>query len=509
MVIMIDLSPRGAPYQLTIMVLLLLPACAIPADWTIQPGVRLRTSYTDNAELAPATDAHSAWIAELAPSLNIAHESPRLRLALNYAMDLQQHSRDGQRSTQMLDAGLHSEPLPDWLTFDASAAINQQSVSSFGAQTDDIRLHPANRRTVRTMALSPALRHRFPALATVALIHSRQRVTSGDLLDVRRDDSTLQLSGDHSGPGLNWSFAATRSTVEDAALPDVRSSNAALTLTDMLNSGLSVFATAGREKFDYQANGKAPEGRFHTVGMNWTPSPRSSLKAQIGKRYFGNTYGLAAEYRWRHMYWTLDYDEDISSSHGEYLRVSPAGLGDFLDQLWATRIPDRATRQQSIKLFLLISQMLGPDGNVNFLSHRYYLQKNWRMAGLYATPRSTIAVSLLSNARTAQTSSAIDSPILGPDQLALEDRTRQHALQAGWNWRVSAQSSLSVGASAQRAASLQTGRRDRNSALTLAYTRQLGRDASISIDLRRLQHSSNSSAGYREFGVGASVNLGY
>lgn len=509
MVIMIDLTPRGAPYQLSVMVLLLLPGCAIPADWQVQADLQLRSSYTDNVALAPAAQAHSAWITELIPALGIRHDSPRLQLALDYALDLRQHSREGQRSSQQLDSSLHLEALPDWVSLDAASTISQQSISSFGAQSTDTRLLPANRRSVRTTMLSPALRHRFPALASVELVHRRQRVSSGALYQVSRQDNSLLLSGDHSGPGWNWSVSAERGVVHDPLLPEVHSARTALTISDAVNYELTLLATGGRERFDYQATGAAPEGRFRTLGLDWTPTPRSRIKASAGRRYFGNTYNLATEYRWRHLYWTLNFDEDISTSHGEYLRIAPAGLSDFLDQLWASRIPDRSTRQQAIKVFLLISQMLGPDGRVNFLSHRYYLQKSWRLASVYASPRSTLALSLLSNKRTAQTSSAIDSPITGPDQLELEDRTRQHAAQLGWSWRLSGQENLSAGISLQSTASLQTGRRDHNTGLTLAYTRQLGRDTSLSIDLRHLRHRSNAAAPYRENGVGAAITMGF
>jgi uncharacterized protein (PEP-CTERM system associated) len=116
----------------------------------------------------------------------------------------------------------------------------------------------------------------------------------------------------------------------------------------------------------------------------------------------------------------------------------------------------------------------------------------------------------LSNTRrTAQTSSAIDSPLLGPDELALEDHTRQSAAQAGWNWRMSPRSNVTVGASLSRVESLSTGRSDRNAAVTVALTQQLASKVSASVDLRHIRHTSNTGGNYRENGIGASVSMAF
>ena len=77
------------------------------------------------------------------------------------------------------------------------------------------------------------------------------------------------------------------------------------------------------------------------------------------------------------------------------------------------------------------------------------------------------------------------------------------------NWRLAANASLTLGGSVQRVQSLQTGRRDRNSALTLAYTRQLRSDISLNVDLRHLRHTSNTGGGYREHGIGAALNVAF
>jgi uncharacterized protein (PEP-CTERM system associated) len=506
---MISLSPRDTPYRLTMLVLLILPGAATPADWRITPTLGLRESYTDNMNLAPPDRARSEFTTEITPGIELSTDSPRLRLALSYALQKVAHTRQEDRTNQMLNAGGHAEVLPDWLFLDARSSISQQNISAFGPQQLDPAQVTGNTGTVHSTSISPYLRHYFRGLATATLRYDYQRVGSGRLLNVRSEGSHLNLVGDNGSRGWNWALNLDRTEIDDAVLPPVTRSNSALTLSYPVNGYLSVFGTGGYEKNDYHANGAQPQGRYWSVGGAWAPSPRTSIAASVGRRYFGKTYTLDAAYRMRSMFWTLNYSEDITTSHGEFFSVPPTGLSDFLYDLWATRIPDPQKRLQTIKVFMAISQMLGPDGNVNFFSHRYFLQKQLRAATVYSTHRSTLGVNYSRTRRTGQTNSAIDSLLLGPDELSLNDRTRQSALQAGWNWRMSARDDLTVGAVHSRVRSLTTGRADRNNVLTVGMTRQLESKISATVNLRHTRHTSNAGGNYRENGISAALMVAF
>ncbi|NYE60100.1 uncharacterized protein (PEP-CTERM system associated) [Duganella sp. 1224] len=509
MVIMISLTPRGASRRLPLLILLAWPGTAAAAAWDVTPTVRLRESYTDNLNLAPAGQARGQFITEVSPGVLISTDGPRLQLALAYTLQKVAYTRQPDRDSQQLDANGHVELLADWLFVEARAGIAQRNVSAFGPPLIDPALTNSNSSTVRTQAISPYLRHYFRGLATAVVRYDYQHAGSGGLLNVRSTGATLQLTGDNGGRGWNWDLNLHRSQLDDAALAPVTMSNAALTLSYPLNSSIGLFGTAGYEKQDYHSASAQPQGRFGTLGAVWTPSPRTRLSASIGHRFFGKTYGLDASYRLRSMFWTLSYAEDITTTHGEFFSVRPDALTDFLWELWATRIPDPVLRRKNIELFLAISQLLGKDGNVNFFSHRYYLQKQGRLSGVYSTPRSALAVHLATTGRSGQTTNGIDSVILGPDQLTLTDRTRQNSLQFGWNWRLSARGSLTIGASHNRAKSLTTGREDRNSALTVGMTRQLSSRISASADLRHVRHNSSAGGNYRENGVGATLIVSF
>ncbi|SEN80832.1 uncharacterized protein, PEP-CTERM system associated [Duganella sp. CF517] len=509
MVIMIRCAPRPLARPFPVLVLLLLPAAAPAADWNVVPVLSMRESYTDNVNLA-STGARGELTTEVSPGVSItASDGPRLNLALSYALQKVLYTRQADRTHQQLDAAGHAEVLPDWLYLDARSSIGLQNVSAFGPQRVDAAQVTDNSRQVRSHSFSPYLRHYVRGLATAVLRYDYQRVDSGDLLGVRNDGAALRLTGDNAGRRWNWDLDLERRHIDDAATSPVTMTDGALTLSYALNNDIALFSTGGYEKRDYASSRGTPAGHYWTAGATWSPSPRTSVSASFGRRYFGKTYTLDASYRMRSMLWTLDYSEDITSTHGQFLSIAPAGLSDFLYQLWETRIPDPQKRLQTIKVFLMISQMLGKDGNVNFFSHRYYLQKSMRLATVYSGTRGALALHLSTTRRLAQASSVIDSVLLGPDELALEDHTRQSAVQIGWNWRMSARGGLTVGAGHNRVQSLSTGREDRNSMLRVALSHQLQANIGAEVSLRHSRHTSNTGGNYRENGASAALTVAF
>jgi len=489
--------------------LLILPRMAGAVDWTVVPSVRLRESYTDNVNLAPSGLAQGELSTEIAPGIAVtASDGERLQLALSYALHKVVYQRRADRTSQQLDATGHAQVLPGWLYIDARSSISLQAISGFGPRLVD-PTQVTNSETVRAHSASPYLQHYFRGLATATLRYDVQRVASGQLLRVNSNGAHLRLVGDNGGRGWNWDLLLERRHIDDRALAPVTMTDAALTLGYPLHPALGVSVTGGREKKDYHATSRQPEGNYWSLGGSWTPSPRTRVAASIGRRYFGKTYSLDAAYRLRSSVWTATYHEEISTMHAQFFSIRPTGLSDFLYQLWETRIPDPQKRLQSIKVFLLISQLLGTDGNVNFFSHRYYLQKSLRLAAVYNGTRGALAFNLARVDRTAQTSSAVDSILTGPDELALEDRTRQSAAQAGWNWRLSPRTGLTAGASHSRAKSLVTRRQDRNSVIAVTLSHQLRAGISTDVHVRHSRHSSNAGGNYRENGAGAALTIAF
>jgi uncharacterized protein (PEP-CTERM system associated) len=487
-----------------------LPQRASGAEWTFMPTFGLRESYSDNIKLASPQDAKSEWVSEFTPGIAVTGNAKRLKLNLAYQIQKIVYQSEANRSQQQLAASANAELLEDRLFVDARSSISQQNLSAFGPQLIDNIHISDNQSTLKANSISPYLRYRFNGFASTKLRYSQDTVSSDNrLLSAKIDTMALDLVGDNGARGWNWNANYRQVKNSDNAMAGVTMNSAAFSLQVPLTSRLNFFASTGYEKNDYQANTSAePAGRFWSGGVAWTPSARTSVVASAGKRYFGNTYALNASHRSRNSVWNIGYNEDVTTTYSQFFTQSTNDTAALLDQLWQLSIPDPQTRRQAVDAYLGIGRLLGSGtGNINYLSHRYFLQKQLNLSAALSGPRSTLVLSLTANRRTAQTDSSIDSLLLGSSQSTLQDETRQIGSNAIWRWRMSARNSLNLSASYDKIKSASVDRTDNNLVFSAGVSRQLGRGAYASIDLNRLRHNSSSGQNYRENSIRGALNM--
>lgn len=477
------------------------------ADWTVTPGLRLRESYTDNVGLASPQLARDDLVSEIAPTLAVSGRGPRLTLDLDYALHKVIYTRQPDSTDHQLSASANAALLADWLYTDASASIAQRNISPFGPQAIDGLPLTGNQSSVHSTSLSPYLRHHFRGLATAELRYTRAHFSSGGAqLSTDTDALQLKLNGDSRGHGWSWDASAERRRVDDNALAPLYSRKAMLALHYPLTSKLRLNASGGYEREGYSALDEQPQSRFWSLGAGWNPSARSSIAFSAGKRFFGNSYALDASHSTRHLRWTLNYSEDVTSTPGQFGRLDNDATASLLDQLWAASVPDPVLRRQRVANFLLLGRLLGPDlGAVNYFSHRYFLQRQASLSMAATGARSTLVLGLTATRSNAQSASQVDSLLLPALDLAFADRTRQVGANAALNWRLSARTGINSSAAYTRADALTSRRSDRNLALSVGLNRRLRPKVDGTLDLRHVLHTSNQDGGYRENAIVATV----
>ena len=507
----ITISRRAPPSPpLLPLLLLLLPAPACAVDWLVQPSLRLRESYTDNALRAPPGQEQSDFITEIAPAIALVGSGPRLRVHLDYSWHKFLYARRADTDQHQLDAGADAELVKDWFFVDAAAGVSRRSISPFGPPAIGDLPGTQNESTVRTTSISPYLRHRFRSLATAELRYTRNTVDSGgDLLSVHSDEAQLLLSGEPRAGGWTWNASYDVRRTQDSKLANQRMERGSVGLRYPFSSKWAATASAGAEKEGYETrSGKAPQGRFWSLGGVWTPSPRTSVAFSTGRRFFGRTYSLDASFVQRHTSWQASYGEDITTMPAQFLRLGNRDAASLLDQLWRGIFPNALDRRLRIDAFLRYANGLGPElGAINYFSHRYFLQKQAKLTMARATAKSTLLFGITAVDRTAQTASGIDSGLLPGVEFGSEDRTRQIGGNLGWSWQASSRSSVNVSAGYAGTRSLSTTRRDGNATVTAGYTRILQRKVTASIDVRHTLHTSNRCGAYRENGVSATLTM--
>lgn len=481
------------------------------AEWKIKPSINLRETYTDNLNLSSGNEKKSSFVTEVSPGVSITGSGAGLKVQADYVMQNLFYSNGGNSSEtrHQLNAFANAELVKNLFFLDSTASISQQNISPFGAQSAGTINKSGNTSEVRAYSISPYFKHNFGNIATseVRYTHDSVNAGTGGFSDSQGNRLSFNANSRPSFGTIGWGLQYYKEKVSSSNIDGVDNTSYSGTLRYLVTPRLSLNATAGHEKFSYVSVKDKPEDNFWNVGFSWAPTSRTSVMASTGRRFFGNTYSLAANHRSRNTVWSIGYDEDITSTRSQFLLPATISTSVFLNNLWTASIPDPVTRQRMVDIFIRntgIPRAL--SDSVNYFTNQYFLQKRLQASVAVNSPKSTAIFSVFNTIREAQMSQTIDSRLLGANNLNLQDNTRQVGGNAIWNWRLSPRSDFNISAGYSRVKSLTTDRIDHNKTLNLALSKRFTPDLTGTIELRRLQQNSNQNNGnIRETAISASI----
>lgn len=502
--------------------MLLLYSHAGAAEWKITPSLDLKETYTDNVKLAPSGLEKSEFITQINPGISLTGTGHRLKLNANYQMQNLVYAEESSRNTMnhILNANANAELVDNLFFLDGRAAISQQNISLLGPQAADNVNITGNRTEVQTYSVSPYLRHSFSNYASTEIRYTHDEVSTGGsgLWNSQADRIQLGLNSGSAfktlGWGLNYSNGKT-------SYGNTANTNPSAIDTEVLSGSLSypvtpkfrLTATGGYEKNNYISIGPKPDGSFWSAGFSWAPSALTSIDASAGRRFFGDTYSLAASHRTRLTAWSLGYSEDITSTRSQFL--IPIDPTSVMDWFMASIVPgwttiDPVIRQKEIQNYIntygLPPALAALAGPVNYLTNRFFLQKRLQASVAVTGAKNTLVLSLFHVTRDAQTSQSQDSTLFGSSTLALTDSTKQVGGNAFWSWRMGPRTSANINAGYTRNSTPSLGRTDNDKTIRLSLTRQIQPKLNGSVELRRLQRDSSQSEGdYSENALTASL----
>ncbi len=503
--------PLAAP----VAVLAMLLAPAAQAQWKVVPSVDLRETYSDNVRLEPDDSKHGQFITELAPSLTINNDSPRLKLHANAISHLYAYSDrlDGTNSASSEVRGDGRATLVDDLLYvDGSASIGQQPVSAFGPQVDNNNGYAsANRAKVSTWRVSPYLRHRFGATASGQLRYARDSVKSGNigLGDSTSNTVAASLTSGPAFHAIGWDLQASRQDLNDSLERKFHIQNSNATLRYRATQTLNLSASTGYDQYDYPKPGGSSSGRSYSLGFTWTPSLRTSIEATAGHRYFGPSYLLALSHRSRGTVWTINYNDAVTTTRDQLLIPAAVNAFDVLDKLFATSIPDAEARRQAVAAYVLANG-LPPSlaHNINYFSNRFILQRAFQATVAFNTARTTSVLALNASKRIALSAPELDAPLPGTVGQTLNEDVKQFGASAVMSYRLSPRSAASLSLNTSKSESLTTGIVDNRRSASLSLNTQVQRKIKGAVQLRHTQGNVAIAGGstYRENAVSASLS---
>lgn len=504
------------PPRLAVAMALLALAPASRAEWKFTPYVDVRETYTDNVALRPVAEAN--WVTDLTPSLQLEHTGPRLNLRASYSKHFFKYADDTvggvQRQNQSLAAAGLAKVIDELLYVDATASISQQDRSAFGplVQSTDNTFASNNATEVKSARISPYLKHRFGPYANAQLRYSYDRVTSSGvgLNNTSGSGYTLNVDSGTAFRLLGWNLLANKSTQKGVGTTtsdaESDSENVALNLRWMASSQLSLTAMRGYDSYDYQALGGSNGGASWQLGAEWQPSSRTHVQASAGRRYYGNSYSLQAQYRARASVWSINYNDAVTSTRQQFLLPSSVDTFAMLDRLFASAIEDPAARRQAVEAYMLAAGLPPSLSNsINYFSNRYFLQKQFQAAVAMNGPHTTTVLSVQDTRRNGLSSAVVDNNLLGTTTTTLNDNTRQTGATASLSWRLSSRTGVVASADVSRVRSLSANLTALNRNVRVGLTRQLQPKLRATVDVRRVKGGMGA-ASYTENAVSATLN---
>ncbi|MGV3654260.1 MAG: TIGR03016 family PEP-CTERM system-associated outer membrane protein [Noviherbaspirillum sp.] len=483
---------------------------ALAAEWRIAPSLDVRETWSDNIRLAPKGEERTDFVTEIAPGIDITAAGPRLKLQANYRMRNQYYAKgnSGNRTQHELKALANAELVEDLLFLDGMAGISDQRLSAFGPyRQDDFHLDD-NQTRVGTYRLSPYLVNRFGQTATSQLRFASEGVNSNTdgLSNTRTNRIEMRLNSGPAFKTLGWGLQYSRSHTDYNDLGSLRTQNATADLRYRLTREFSLTGSGGYEEYSYRSTAERPDGAFWTGGIAWTPTDRTLIEASAGHRFYGDTYSLNATHRTRRTAWSVNYQEDVTTSQSQFLVPGTIDTAAFLDQLWAPSIADPMARRQAVDAFMRSSGLPGSLAtSVNTLTNRVFLQKRWQASGAFNTARTTLVLSAFNARREAQTGQAADASLLAASQFALDGDTRQTGVNGVWTWRIGPRTSAHASAGYTTVRALDSARKDHNTTLGVGVMRQFQPRLRGTLDLRRLESDSNIIGDTRENAISAAL----
>jgi uncharacterized protein (PEP-CTERM system associated) len=427
------------------------------AEWKVAPTITLNETYSDNISLAPSGFEDSDLRSQIVPGLAIHANGARIHLNLDYQLFHTRYLQETRPSNtnHQLDLQLQAK-LTDNFFIDSFAAIRQQNVSLLGriGDTTDPNL---NSTSTRSFSLSPYVRYHVSDFAegeiryTDSFAGSNQKNALSNSHGQRAD---LSVSSGRSFDEFRWNANYSDERIDYRDFQDTKFSKVEGTGRYRLTRQLALLATLGYEKNDFASVGDKPEGALWNLGFSWAPSNRTRLEATAGRRFFGNTYAVDFSHRRRSSFWTLGYDQNLTTTRSQFFRPAGFDLRAALDEQLRSTVIDSAERRTLIDS-LLAEVGLDPSGIVqgalNFLTNRAFLQKRFHASVLVDMARGNLYIDTFDTVRDAKISGTTSSTLLGVlDDFSSSLNVEQKGVGSQYSWALSPRTRATLGVNLTR-----------------------------------------------------------
>lgn len=462
----------------------------------VAPTLSLSEVLTDNRDLK-AGDRQADLITQISPGIDLSSKSGALRGKLSYALNGLVYARESSLNSvfHSLSAGGGYSVMDGRAGINVAANAGRQSVSPFSTQVSSTTQNSDNQAQVVSYSLSPYLTGQLLGnMAYQLRLNYTQSSSDAGESGAAGDAQSLTASAGLNGRlGLiGWGFTGSRLVTEAADGARVFNTRLGGSLSASPDVDWQVSLRAGLES-DSIRTGSSQRTPTWGAGLRWTPTPRTSVRLDVDRRFFGRSFSGSVSHRMARSVWTYSDSRslDTSGSAG----ASSLTNYEFFSQLFAS-IADEAVRDAVVRDFLA-SRNLDPNGREasgGFLTTGPTVQRRQNLSMAYQGLRTTVTVSAF---QTRSDSASQANP---------GSAVQQRGFSASLSHRLTSSSSLVVTASRQQTPG--AGGRAGNdlSSIVATWSAKLGRTSNVSLGLRHSQFDSDTNP-YQESALIGTVRM--
>jgi len=498
--------------------LLLLPPKSDAYELIFIPRMEVDLIFTDNVNLASGqgTDTReSDFVTRLTPGLYSKFTSRRFESETDFRLVNIIYAKNGERNRTLINLNTLNtgEIIKDLFYVDGNVRIRQANQSILGRQGDDVNT-TGNLRDIQMYSVSPYILKRFANFATTEIRYAHVITDSNASSSFFNSTANVYQAALISGSDfrtLEWGLNYSREDIDfDNRPKTVKLETEIANIQYNFTRNFGLTGTGGYEENTFGGGFDKPKGVRWSVGFVWHPTPRTSIEASGGQRFFGDTYFYDITHRMRLMAFHSGYREQVRSIRNQF---ELDGAGDTLTLLTALITNQAPIGTSPAEIALLAQQLisnLGLPPNVffgqEFLTNRFFLEKRFTASVGFLPRKHALLFRIFHiNRKPLTASSALLDSVFGGGQLA---NMKQEGANASWSWRVAPRTRANLVLLYTRLTFPTVFRRDHLKLLRFSVSRRISEKLLGILAYRRTDRSTNVPFGdYTENRFTASLRM--
>jgi len=500
--------------------LLLLSPKSDAYEWIFTPKIRIDLIFSDNINLASDNGLEkreSDFITRLTPGFYSKFTSRRFDSEVDFRLVNVIYANNSQRNKTLINLRTRNTGtiIEDLFYVDGNIRVRQQNQSILGKQGDNVNT-TGNLRDVYMYSVSPYMLKRFGNFATSEIRYARILTNSDASNAFFNSQANVYQASLVSGSEfrtLEWGLNYSREDIDfDRRPKTVKLETEIANIQYNFTRRFGLTGTGGYEENTFGGGFDKPKGIRWSAGFIWLPTPRTSIEASVGQRFFGDTYYYDVTHRMRKMALHSSYQENIRSVRNTF---ELDGIGDTLTLL-TTLLTDQAPPGTSpAEIAQLANQLLSSLGlppnqlfGQDFLTNRFFLEKRFTAQVGFLGKKNTLLFRVFHiNRKPITPSTALLDNVFGGGQLA---NMKQEGVNATWSWQVKPRTRVHLVLLYTRLHFPTLFRRDELKMLTFGVSRRFSRKAlGLLRYIRRDRSSDAPGAGYTENRFMASLRMDF